>query len=104
MGRRQRIIKSLDSLFKLSREQALLATRALMTHCPQADPTVAENSSRAAEWLIHDGKLCERSPYARREALITYMLVKVQEADWHGVSDAANDLRVLEARYPESKS
>lgn len=33
-------------------------------------------------------------------ALVTYLKVKVEQADWHGVSDAANDLRVLEAAPP----
>ena len=33
----------------------------------------------------------------RHAALVAYLNVKVQERDWHGVSDAANDLRVLEA-------
>ena len=32
-----------------------------------------------------------------RETLIAYLKMKVEQADWHGVSDAANDLRVLEA-------
>ena len=32
-----------------------------------------------------------------RETLIVYLKMKVEEADWHAVSDAANDLRVLEA-------
>lgn len=36
---------------------------------------------------------------SRRSALITYLKVKCDQADWHGVSDAANDLRVLEAEY-----
>lgn len=31
-------------------------------------------------------------------ALKQYLLAKVAIADWHGVSDAANDLRVLEAQ------
>ncbi len=35
----------------------------------------------------------------KRATLIAYLLVKVQESDWHGVSDAANDLRVLEASH-----
>lgn len=30
-------------------------------------------------------------------ALIAYLKAKVEVHDWHGVSDAANDLRVLEA-------
>ena len=33
----------------------------------------------------------------RRATLIAYLKVKTDEGDWHGVSDAANDLRVLEA-------
>jgi hypothetical protein len=33
-----------------------------------------------------------------RQVLIDYLLMKVDQADWHGVSDAANDLRVLEAQ------
>lgn len=32
-----------------------------------------------------------------RAALITYLRAKVDAEDWHGVSDAANDLRELEA-------
>ena len=32
------------------------------------------------------------------EILIQYLNHKVDERDWHAVSDAANDLKVLEAR------
>ena len=35
--------------------------------------------------------------FNKREILISYLKVKTNECDWHGVSDAANDLRVLEA-------
>ncbi len=35
-----------------------------------------------------------------RAALIEYLQIKVLVRDWHGVSDAANDLRELEAKYP----
>ena len=35
----------------------------------------------------------------QRQSYIDYLLLKVQESDWHGVSDAANDLRVLEAKH-----
>lgn len=38
-----------------------------------------------------------------RQTLIDYLKVKVAEADWHGVSDAANDLRVLEAKEEGAK-
>ena len=41
------------------------------------------------------------SPKERHAILVKYLLSKAQERDWHGVSDAANDLRVLEAQYPE---
>ena len=32
-----------------------------------------------------------------REILIDYLLMKAQQEDWHGVSDAANDLREMDA-------
>ena len=31
------------------------------------------------------------------EVMIAYLLLKVKEKDWHGVADAANDIRVMEA-------
>lgn len=34
--------------------------------------------------------------------LVAYLKSKVEMADWHGVSDAANDLRVLEAQHDHS--
>jgi hypothetical protein len=40
------------------------------------------------------------TPKQRHAALIVYLTAKTHEQDWHGVSDAANDLRVLEARHP----
>jgi hypothetical protein len=33
---------------------------------------------------------------SRHAVLVAYLNMKVEQADWHGVSDAANDLRVLE--------
>jgi hypothetical protein len=38
-----------------------------------------------------------------REALIVYLKCKVDLSDWHGVSDAANDLRVLEAQWQATR-
>jgi hypothetical protein len=32
---------------------------------------------------------------------VGYLQMKVEENDWHGVADAAADLRELEARHPE---
>lgn len=40
----------------------------------------------------------------KRQTLIEYLKVKTEEADWHAVSDAANDLRVLEAIHGRSYS
>jgi hypothetical protein len=37
------------------------------------------------EWKLH------------KATLIAYMHEKIKMQDWHGVSDCANDLRVLEA-------
>ena len=37
------------------------------------------------------------------EIMIDYLLLKVQQKDWHGVSDAANDLREMEARKKEKE-
>ena len=33
-----------------------------------------------------------------RKIMIDYLLMKVRHWDWHGVSDAANDLREMDAR------
>ena len=30
--------------------------------------------------------------------LVEYLKLKVEQADWHGVSDAANDIREVEAK------
>lgn len=35
----------------------------------------------------------------RRKAYIEYMYCNIHAGDWHAVSDAANDLRVLEAEF-----
>jgi hypothetical protein len=46
--------------------------------------------------FIHDGK--NYANYStQRAVLIDYLQVMIARGDWHGVSDAANDLRVLEA-------
>lgn len=37
------------------------------------------------------------------EKMIAYLLMKVEQRDWHGVSDAANDLRVLEEALKHEK-
>lgn len=35
----------------------------------------------------------------KKKILHAYILLKLEEGDYHAVSDAANDLRVLEAKY-----
>lgn len=32
------------------------------------------------------------------EIMTEYLFLKIQQKDWHGVSDAANDLREMNAR------
>lgn len=44
----------------------------------------------------HCSRINERKDKAR-SVLIDYLRMKTDQCDWHGVSDAANDLRVLEA-------
>jgi len=39
----------------------------------------------------------------RLQVMVDYLLLKVLERDWHGVSDAANDLRELEIEHPGTK-
>jgi hypothetical protein len=40
----------------------------------------------------------------QRAVLMDYMQVMIDRSDWHGVSDAANDLRVLEAEQKNRMS
>jgi len=40
----------------------------------------------------------------QRAILMDYMQVMIDRHDWHGVSDAANDLRVLEAEQKNRMS
>lgn len=43
------------------------------------------------------------SPQERHAILLAYLKMKVEERDWHGVADAANDLREMEAKHPETR-
>jgi hypothetical protein len=45
----------------------------------------------------------ELSPELHKKALILYIMSRLALEDWHGVSDACNDLRELEAANPELK-
>lgn len=38
------------------------------------------------------------TPSEQRQTMIAYLKLKVEMEDWHGVADAAMDLRELEAR------
>jgi len=38
-----------------------------------------------------------------KKIMVDYLLLCVDREDWHGVSDAANDIRVLEAQDSGSK-
>lgn len=39
----------------------------------------------------------------RRDKLILYLKMKVEEEDWHGVADAAMDLREIDAKLQEKE-
>jgi len=41
------------------------------------------------------------TPEQAHATYLRYLEMKVIERDWHGVADAAMDLRELEAKYPE---
>lgn len=45
----------------------------------------------------------ERDLATEREIMIKYLFAKAHAGDWHGVSDAANDLRVIEAQMEAKK-
>ncbi|MFL6601805.1 MAG: hypothetical protein ACJ8R9_10785 [Steroidobacteraceae bacterium] len=60
-----------------------------------ADPEWNRSESEIDKAMTQDYS----ETYAHAHAtLIAYLLSKVWERDWHGVYDAANDLRVLEAK------
>jgi len=39
----------------------------------------------------------------KKALLVKYLLMKVEEGDWHGVADAAMDLREIELRLKLAK-
>ena len=41
------------------------------------------------------------TPKEKYDILVAYCKMKIEARDWHAVSDAANDIRELLARYPE---
>jgi hypothetical protein len=46
----------------------------------------------------------ERQPVYQWKVMIIYLRIKIEQRDWHAVSDAANDLREMEADYPELRN
>jgi hypothetical protein len=56
-----------------------------------------EMTKTPTQWAI------ERGIDAAEEIMIDYLLLKVQQKDWHGVSDAANDLREMNVRKTQEK-
>ena len=43
------------------------------------------------------------TPLEQYQIMVEYCKMKVDQGDWHGVSDAANDIRELIALHPELK-
>lgn len=59
-------------------------------NCPCGNSCLASRCEKCGRW--HYGKDHKIS------VLKKYLLLKAEEGDWHAVSDAANDLRVLEVK------
>jgi len=57
-----------------------------------------ENKLSAEDYLIIKQSLDAMTPHDDIEVMIAYLLLKVKQRDWHGVADAANDIREMEAR------
>lgn len=51
------------------------------------------NTKKENENVLEDYTECEME-----KIMIEYLILKVVQKDWHGVSDAANDLREMDAR------
>lgn len=57
---------------------------------------------------MNDGEIEKVKQYlsvleSRKKTLIEYTITKVDEGDWHGASDACNDLREIEANLIAEK-
>lgn len=52
----------------------------------------------------YEGMSEENKLQKQKEALVSYLLSKVEANDWHAVSDAANDIRVIEAKLEYANS
>ena len=57
-----------------------------------------EDKLSAEEYLIFKQSLDQITPQTDIDVMVAYLLLKVKQRDWHGVSDAANDIREMEAR------
>lgn len=65
-------------------------------HIRSGELTMTKEEAGAARlhWRApHDSRR-----FAKIETLKRYLLLKVEEGDYHAVSDAANDIRVLEGK------
>ena len=63
-----------------------------------------EDKLSAEEYLIFKQSLDQITPQTDIDVMVAYLLLKVKQRDWHGVSDAANDIREMEARMKEKKN
>ena len=63
-----------------------------------------EDKLSAEEYLIFKQSLDQITPQLDIDVMVAYLLLKVKQRDWHGVSDAANDIREMEARMKEKKN
>jgi len=59
---------------------------------------VGKDKLSAEEYLIFKQSLDQITPQTDIDVMVAYLLLKVKQRDWHGVADAANDIREMEAR------
>jgi hypothetical protein len=64
--------------------------------CLREDAKNAERETSSATMKSMLGKRLDKPE--KIELLIGYLKMKTDERDWHGVCDAANDIRVLEGK------
>jgi hypothetical protein len=59
---------------------------------------VDKDKLSAEEYLIFKQSLDQITPQLDIDVMVAYLLLKVKQKDWHGVADAAMDIREMEAR------
>lgn len=68
--------------------------------CAEGNAKFAREFTQAR---IREQDIYELPHVLHYRGIVGYLRIKVEQRDWHGVADAANDLREMEAAYPVLK-